>query len=1734
MASPYASGGGGTHLEGRVAASCLAAILCEASIRGLTGEYATKVRTQRGVFGDPLDDLIIDGVRGDGHGSALHLQVKNKLTFTANDHEWVGVIHRAWETVSKPEFDLVLHRVGVGIGTYNARVDQHYQSVLSWAEHSPDAQNFFERIARGDYSHQDKQSFVETVKTILEAHAGRALTEDELWRFFKVFVIVHYDFQSAAGSRDEANTIERLKGLLSPDRRDEAQHIWDHLVKKAGEIIPAGGGATRSTLIEQLAKDGFSVGAAPSFWKDIQVLQRESQRALGDIKSTIQGLKVHRAAAYDKVREALIDARFIQIDGEPGTGKSALLKEIAEECARNGPVFVLKDSRIQPKGWAAHAHVLGVSDDVAALLREFACAGEPILFVDGIDKITDPAVQLTVNDVLKAIADDAALGAWRVLVSIREQNLKHLETWLDPDALKRLPLRTIAVEPLSNEELDRVAEHFPRLRPLLSQQGGPDIILRRPFFLNALLGLADGSGTGQLPATEVELLKLWWELGGTDRKDSLAQHRRNLLLQAAEAIVRAPNTPIGIRDLSPEHLDELKSSGVLRDKEFGHSVVFTHDIYEEWALCELLIGRQPNIAVFLQETGEPDVLIRPVQLLGAYDLETDPSPDLWKALLGETGATPLRPVWQRAILTSCVQSTRTTELLQKLTAYLLEGDCERLRKLLRAMATIEVLPNPLFLNQQLTPDLEPDERAKYAHLMAVPKPLTWVRFLDWLMPQVAALPPSLISNLLPIFKTWQDAFAGRRVRHCREIGQISYEWLKEIEGASHPVSWENYRQPFGGALSGRDAEKSIRALFLSSAGDVPSLASEYLRTKSTDRKHAHVFSEDILKNSAALVLHRPSDLVDFVLSAYLEDPDDPENRDPFGSHSDSLFDDLGISSHGFYPASPVQLPFLGLLRAHEDEGLRLVRCLCNHSVAVWRKGKARGRRYWQALTPVPLTLEFPWGTQLFWGDGQVYLWFRGIWGNDAIKSALMALEQWALEKLAAGVPFDDIFRKIIEGHDSVAALGIGVSLCLAHPGASLGAAFPLVTCPDLWEWDIQRIVLESSPTNQIGNWHQYQFQLTAVRNLNQKPHRKLDIRHLVPYFVYSGDKRLTKKFAKSVRGFPKRVPVSYEEERRNPAHMAALREKMVLFAEQADPRYWKTAPTADGQHVQFWNEPPSLQKQKYKDQQQTHIQQNEFLSVALWANKSLEAGDINDQLSLQDALVKARKWDAPELFDARKDSFEERHRAAAVAGTAYVAAKNCPAETWTDELASWCLDVLERAATGPEEADEVTVRSTMLLMHPAVFAAHGYSALLARGYEVEQCQSALLSLTTDTLRGVQLAVFASAKLYAAARPDFYWVMFALMVEQCIVPRDEIPNFHSVVWDQAEADRKLALLNQAETVLGSNDSPILPSIPMPWIKGVTGSRRARGDTKGYVRNDTIFLWDLAGKLLSDLCLDPILAHAERRVQFLKLVSELLELTIQEIMPPFAKSKRDYRGQTPYEWVFEFSAWCGRLCICLTPDEAKSVILSRIWSQDSDTALQIMQSLMRIFMIRAFLRPAEIADEHVALWSDMVAWLFTSPEWASDRGDYLDREFTQCAFTTLFCVVPDFSPIVCGIEPGWPHLGKFLPIIERAICEFGLNVTLYHAVIAFLKRGGIDLLPEPALAWLCSVIAAKKGDRDFWEANGEQTVELLKLLISQKGDLLKSEHHRVIALIADILIDEGVRGAGFLQQELLRTG
>lgn len=1549
-----------------------------------------------------------------------------------------------------------------------------------------------------------------------------------------MFRILHFDFDNEDASRDLAGAQDRLRHCLPLEQRGQAASVWTHLIAEAGKINPVGGGASRASLAASLQKAGLPSGEGTTFWRDIQALDQESKRGLASIRGDIHGFRLNRTQAYEQVQDALRTARFVQIDGEPGSGKSVLLKQLAEEAAQIGPVFLLKDGRIQPRGWGAHAGQFGISADLVGLMSELGIVAEPTLFIDGIDKVNDPAAQLTVNDLVHAISSEPTLSSWKVLVTVREQNLDHIATWLNPDSLRRLSVRSVTMSPLDAEDLRVVSAEFPRLRPLLLESGNTDVILRRPFFLEAVLSLSGREGTTSLPATEVELLKLWWEFGGADQPDfTPAQLRRNVLLSLAERFIASPNRAISISDLPPEPLENLKSAGVIRAKQLGHSVTFSHDIYEEWALCEWLIGKLPSIASVLKTCNEPQALIRPVQLLGSYELETNKTETEWQRLFEELADTSLRPVWQRAVLTSCLRSTRTTEILGKLANYLHQDNDDGLKKLLNALQTLEVVPNANFLDEATFPDLEPEERVRLAHAAAWPKLLTWLRFLDWYLPHAGEPSPSLIPDLLPVFRTWQSACAGQNIRHCHRIGEIAYGWLTEFEAALHPESYRNLRDPFGIDLDRneeRDLEGAIRSLFLSSSADVPELVAAYLDAKTKDRLR-HSYRDKIMADSTTIARSLPKQLVDYIIAAFLVHPKDHQRQRGYSSFSSR---ELGIEGHlSFYPASPYQPPFLALLRQHEGEGLRLVKGICNHSVNVWRWHHQHPDYRGEVMTPLPVEVEFPWGKQVFWGNGQVYLWFRGSSGNNASQCALMALEFWAFERIGAGDDFAEVFHKVLDGNDSVAALGLAVSLCLAHPDKSIEQALPLITCPHIWRWDLARSVHDCSgmQANEIGDWQRYRHFLGAVRDLNRKPHRQACIRDMVPYFIFGhDDSSLKERYTTGIRSFTERLPFEYAEERSDNAQAAGLKKSMSWFVEQADPQFWRSEPTEDGKQIKFWNDPPSANSQERLLQLENHTQSNRYLRLALWAQKSLDGDQLGDGVTLAEALAEAQDLDFENLFDDVKGSFEEANRRSAVAGVAYVLARFADGELWDDTLATWTLGTLQRAATF-RGFDDLTYRGSALSMHPLIFAVHGFAALMARGYEVEQCQSALLRLAVAPLESVVEAVATSAKFYAAKKPEFSWILFDLFVRQCIIDKGALPNYHSLSWDEAEAARNITMLEGAEAALAKEGVPPLPAVPLPWL--VREGKNSEDDPEllGFIQNPLCFQWNIAKRTILKANLDVLLATPERRSQFMTLVEQLVAMTIQEIVPPFAKSRRDNRGDTPFEWVFSFFHWLGRVASHFSLAEVEKIILQPLFATENETALLAMQSFAPSYLAHSLLPPAVITDDAFATWEKIAEWIIENPE-GRTRGQHVDREFSLCVFILLFCFGGDFQPLVCLIEEEWSPLKRFKPLIERVVRKFGTNPHLYLGVLRFLKKGGLDMIPEPGLSWLHEIALAKKQDHDFWRTNGDETVEILKLILVKKTPTLSATHSDIISLIIDILVDNGVRGAGFLHQDQLR--
>ena len=79
----------------------------------------------------------------------------------------------------------------------------------------------------------------------------------------------------------------------------------------------------------------------------------------------------------------------MHIVGGPGSGKSSIMKHIAQRLQPEGRIIVLRNGRIIPGGWLPMAHAIGCPVSQDELFNELGCGGGATLFIDNIDQIDD-------------------------------------------------------------------------------------------------------------------------------------------------------------------------------------------------------------------------------------------------------------------------------------------------------------------------------------------------------------------------------------------------------------------------------------------------------------------------------------------------------------------------------------------------------------------------------------------------------------------------------------------------------------------------------------------------------------------------------------------------------------------------------------------------------------------------------------------------------------------------------------------------------------------------------------------------------------------------------------------------------------------------------------------------------------------------------------------------------------------------------------------------------------------------------------------------------------------------------------------------------------------------------------------------------------------------------------------------------------------------------------------------
>lgn len=1733
-ASPELTGGAGFTFEDAVTAYYMAALLAERSAPGLTSAAVVRVSAQRGAVGEPLDDIIVHGEGLDGT-SVLGLQVKSAFAFNAraSNTDFFEVVKRGWATLDDPSRDEARVRIGVVTSEIDDAQYRQVRTVCEWARYSPDAADFGQRIAVPSFASAAKRNAVSALKVGLKAALNRMPTDDEIFRFFRRFILVRLNLLGEAAT-DEQLALDRISSALRDPAPEDARAVWSALRTVARDSSGTAGGFDRQTLLERLGGTQ-RFAPAPSLRPDMDRLVTESRQALASIERSIDGLVVPRQALLSAIALGLSDHRVVQITGLPGVGKSALLRAFGEAESSDTPLLALKADRLAEGGWAGYAQRLQLQTaDPLTLLREMTCAGDPVLLIDGLDRVEKPQRAL-VCELVEAVLEDPALASWRVVVSLRDGGWEYVGRWLAP--LRRASTARVDVASLSDDEAEVVATAQPRLRPLLFGEAAVREIARRPFFLSVLASAVDLQR--DVPSSETELLAAWWGGGGYDAEGAQRAQRQESLVQLARATAPALGREGRVRGLDHEAIESLKTDRVLQDAEPGHTVSFRHDIYFEWAFVHDLIDADDQWPDRLVQAGEPPALGRAVELLSQLRFDREQG---WREELDRLEVSERRTQWRRSWLIAPPSSPRFGERLETFTAAVLEDATgDRLRQLLVWFQAVRTEPTDRLFDLPGLDVMSEAQRMRLAEVLAAPADFgAWRRLLSWLTQIGDRIPSTAWTAVVGVMEVWQGVAAHHANATSAGLLALAETWLHQLEdhrfAASQDMSFERF--PGLGYEEEERLRARLREMLLGATYAYPDIADRYLARLISHPGIGREAWKSVLSHAPLIVRTAPERLVDaFLLEVCEELPkahqerllrEDQERRlaaeaHPAGSQERQLLTPSGLglgvnrwewdnlalerASHLFYPPTPDTEPFRALFKHAPEQGRRLVKALANHAVAAWRDlndlDPENGR------SPIPLALVFPWGEETYWGAEREYFAYRAAFAPHVLSAGLMALEDWAFTRVEAGDDRDAIIRDVVSDCSHNAVLGIASALALTELRAS-AVVLPLAASQRLWRWDLLRLVKidQGGAANEIGALGRPEY-LRPLKRANGRAARGLWLRQLAPLFALSTDVELQTRFADALRGFATDPAVDFEDEQGDEALVSGRLRDAGRWADLGGPEGFVLERTPEG--VLIREAPFVAADAQEAAEVASHSQTMRWIALA----NAVRRGDgAQNPIVVTDAiLAEGRALDEADLFIRSAETGDlEVLRQSGVAG---VAAALLASNESDQERLDWAANVVLRAANTPLPGDGFTFEESVLGDHPLLHAPPGLASMIRRGMRLDEARETLLALTAHFI--LQVAEVAFRETLGLAEEDPSLAAAALQLVMDLSVRSDTPGLR---WrDQTaanaahRADVETAWTRATAVAMGETQLR-LPALPLP-----------DPDVDAVAEDEDQALWNAesyfeTSRLAAHLPALGVNLPGVLNATVQDLADDLLSWTVARTSATAPNARR--RGGRLDDWRDKLLTWLASLAAPLGRDAIQTRFVDPLTALEDQAFVALAGPFVGQYVA------TQVHDADV-LTPETIDVLLAFARRAGDvqlgrRGD----EDLEALLRDLMGLPLLRAGGAARFANGdWREFAHMLPIVEILFDRFSHNADFAGLWLRLVEEVGLHY-PVDLFARQLRAIVGGFANREAVGSDLASRIAGLIQTFADGGEPLSPTSRDHFLSVLDVLVDGGSRRASALQR------
>ena len=1056
-ASVFQMGGGGFVYENYVQSAFLTAMILKGNVPTFQNGNIVEIAFQCKRKGYQTDDLFIKIENGLNKHRVV-IQIKYNIPLTENSKIFKDVIKSFWIDFNKSEiFNIEKDKFFLIKSSLTNDDKNQIIVLLDWAKTHKDEIDFYSEIERIDVKKQNITKFSNLLK---EANDGVEVSKKQIWEFLRCFNLLAYDF-TIQSSTHQTHILDLLKLSKTSTTNTSPIEIWNTILAKSAELNLNGGSVTYENLKSYDLYKYFDLSLTQSAYNSLQKLVDDGNLIVKPFKNTIKNYHINRDSIRLKIKKSFNDYSITFITGNPGVGKSAIVKELLDNEFIDSIPIIFKADQFNKSNLAQVFGDIQISHNLQELFSTIALLQNKVIIIDSAEKLLEGDPDNAFKQLLAIINETSDL---KLLITSRSYAVNIITQKYGIDSEK---LNLIEIPTLSDLELDNIAKEFPQLNNLFLNKEIKEI-LRSPKYLEyGLLAMSqENFKTTGISLKEFKE-KLWSQIieNATVVKNGLSRKREKTFNHIA--ISRALSMQLFFEpneDFNDfEAIEVLLNDNVISKNGLKYEFAPSHDILEDWALIRYIESIQKKLlqreSLFEKLSNQP--AIRRAFRLWIEELIIN-NPEEVIRLINET------------FNNKCIETYWTDEIL---TAVFRAEKCEIF---FIEFKEILLQDNAVFLNRCIliarTTCREYSFDNNNSKDILFPIGSIWQELLDFIAVHFEEI--SIIRNsIVQLLFDWEYKIIFQQAKcSSKEIAaamSIISNSIQEIENKD-----EYWYKSFG-----KDNWRELIYLFFyllpQNKSEVESLLiRSYNRKKDNDSWELNDFYKKVIDISLGAIRNQKviANFPDLIIKianekwkyslkkevktgrrrrSLLDFPERKDRDECWGVKKNYLH---------FFPAGVYKTFTYTLLVYEPIKAITFIVEFTNYMTKSYADSEYSQN---DNLEKIEIILNDGLKTEQY---GNSFLWcaFRGHTGtHDLLVSILMCLEKYLLE-LAILEQEDDekLFQYIIEycikNSNSVSISSVIVSIFIAHPKSFGKTILPILKIREFYKFDIDRSTREHS------------------------------------------------------------------------------------------------------------------------------------------------------------------------------------------------------------------------------------------------------------------------------------------------------------------------------------------------------------------------------------------------------------------------------------------------------------------------------------------------------------------------------------------------------------------------------------------------------------------------------------------------------------------------------------------------